>query len=188
MLPDRTPTDWQSPFRLLLLAPFANPPLIAIHFIVNESGDSLGVKNLGHLQILTYIILLLSYKSRYNIIPKLSHCWRTKLLQTNYLVVFVTTPSVDIGQQIADTLVERGIAACVKIISPVNSIYIWQGERQNDEETLLMVKTTQDRFSEKLIPIVQEIHPYDVPEIIALPIVLGLENYLDWISESTKRG
>jgi periplasmic divalent cation tolerance protein len=109
-------------------------------------------------------------------------------MHTNHLLVFITTPSVEIGQQIADTLVDKGLAACVNIISPLNSIYLWQGKKQSEEETLLIVKTTQDVFSGKLVPAVQDIHPYDVPEIIALPIVFGAENYLDWIDESTKKG
>jgi len=109
-------------------------------------------------------------------------------LNTKYLVVFITTPSIDVGQKIADALVDKGLAACVNIISSINSIYLWQGKKQSDEETLLIVKTTQDLFSEKLVPAVQEIHPYDVPEIIALPIVFGSEKYLDWIDESTKKG
>ena len=109
-------------------------------------------------------------------------------LDTNHLVVFITVPSVEIGQKIADALVDQGLAACVNIISPINSIYMWQGKKQSDEETLLIVKTTQGLFSEKLVPVVKEIHPYDVPEIIALPIILGSENYLNWIDESTKQG
>ena len=109
-------------------------------------------------------------------------------MDTNHLVVFITTPSVEVGQKIADTLVDQGLAACVNIISPINSIYLWQGKKQSEEESLLIVKTTQDLFLKKLVPAVQEIHPYDVPEIIALPIVFGSENYLDWIDESTGKG
>ena len=109
-------------------------------------------------------------------------------MRMNHLVVFITTPSVEIGQKIADTLVEEKLAACVNIISPLNSIYLWQGKKQSEEETLLIVKTTQDLFVNKIVPVVQEIHPYDVPEIIALPIVFGSENYLDWIDESTRNG
>jgi periplasmic divalent cation tolerance protein len=108
-------------------------------------------------------------------------------MNINHLVVFITTPSVDIGQQIADTLVEKGLAACVNIISPIHSVYLWQGKKQSDEEALLIAKTTQALFSEKLVPAVQEIHPYDVPEIIALPIVFGSESYLDWIDKSTRK-
>ena len=109
-------------------------------------------------------------------------------MDTNHLVVFITVPSVEIGQKIADALVDQGLAACVNFITPINSIYMWQGKKQNDEETLLIVKTTRDLFSEKLVPAVQEIHPYEVPEIIALPIILGSENYLNWIDENTKQG
>lgn len=106
----------------------------------------------------------------------------------HHLIVLITVPSVEIGQKIADALVDQGLAACVNFISPIHSIYMWQGKKQNEEETLLIVKSTRDLFSEKLVPAVQEIHPYDVPEIIALPIILGSQNYLNWIDENTKQG
>lgn len=108
-------------------------------------------------------------------------------LNTKHVIVFITAPSVESAQEIANALVDTGLAACVNIISPIQSIYLWQGNKQSDEETLLIVKTTQDLFSERLVPAVQKIHPYEVPEIIALPIILGSEEYLDWIAESTKK-
>jgi periplasmic divalent cation tolerance protein len=109
-------------------------------------------------------------------------------MDTKHLIVLITAPSVDVGQMIANALVDKGLAACVNILSPIQSIYLWQGSKQSDKETLLIVKTSQDVFSNKLVPLVQEIHPYDMPEIIALPIILGSEQYLDWIEENTKKG
>jgi periplasmic divalent cation tolerance protein len=109
-------------------------------------------------------------------------------MDTKHLIVLITAPSVDVGQMIANALVDKGLAACVNILSPIQSIYFWQGSKQSDKETLLIVKTSQDVFSNKLVPFVQEIHPYDMPEIIALPIILGSEQYLDWIEENTKKG
>ena len=118
----------------------------------------------------------------------LSVYYYKEIMDTKHLIVLITAPSVDVGQTIADALVDRGLAACVNIVSPIQSIFLWQGKKQNDEETLLIVKTTLDMFSSKLVPLVQEIHPYDIPEIIALPIVLGSEPYLNWIEESVKQG
>ena len=109
-------------------------------------------------------------------------------MNTQHLVVFITVPSVRVGQEIADALVDQRLAACVNILSPMHSIYLWQGKKQSEDETLLIVKTTADVFSEKLVPAVHQVHPYEVPEIIALPIIYGSEKYLDWIDENTQKG
>jgi periplasmic divalent cation tolerance protein len=101
------------------------------------------------------------------------------------IVVFITAPSQEIGKQIAVTLVEKKLAACVNLLGPINSIYAWEGEIVDDEETLLIVKTRPDLIESGLIPAVQAIHPYQIPEIIALPVVAGLHSYLDWIIEET---
>lgn len=102
-----------------------------------------------------------------------------------YLVVLVTAPSVEVGQQIANAVLEQKLAACVNIVPGVSSIFFWQGQVQQDQEVLLMIKTRADLFETKLAPLVQQVHPYDVPEIIALPIVMGSKAYLDWIDETT---
>jgi periplasmic divalent cation tolerance protein len=101
------------------------------------------------------------------------------------LVAFITVPSRDVGKKIADTLLDKKLAACVNMF-PINSLYTWEGKVQNDDELLLIVKTTTAVFESKLIPEVQAVHPYDVPEIIALPIVMGSKDYLDWIEEETQ--
>lgn len=102
-----------------------------------------------------------------------------------YLVVLVTAPSVEVGQQIANAVLEQKLAACVNIVPGVSSIFFWQGQVQQDQEVLLVIKTRADLFETKLAPLVQQVHPYDVPEIIALPIVMGSKAYLDWIDETT---
>lgn len=102
-----------------------------------------------------------------------------------YLVVFVTAPSVEVGQQIANAVLEQKLAACVNIVPGISSIFFWQGQPEQDQEVLLIIKTRADLFEAKLAPLVQQVHPYDVPEIIALPIVMGSKSYLDWIDEST---
>lgn len=108
-------------------------------------------------------------------------------MENKYIVVFITAPSEDSGRQIAKALLEKKLAACVNIVAPVNSLYIWQGEIHDDEEVLLIVKTRAGLFEDELIPAVKAVHPYDVPEIIALPVLLGDLGYLDWIEAETTK-
>ena len=100
-------------------------------------------------------------------------------------LVLVTAPDSDTAEQIAKTLLEKGLAACVNIFSGLRSIYRWEGKIQDDTEVLLMIKTRADLIKKHLIPIVQKLHPYQVPEIIALPVVGGGQSYLDWILSET---
>jgi periplasmic divalent cation tolerance protein len=106
-------------------------------------------------------------------------------MNSGYIIVLITAPSVEVGKQIASSLVERKLAACVNIIPSMLSIYRWEGEIATEEEVLLVVKSRGDIFESQLIEAVQELHPYEVPEIIALPIWKGVKNYLDWIEEET---
>ena len=103
----------------------------------------------------------------------------------NAIVVLVTAPSEDVGKQIAGALLKKKLAACVNIIAPINSLYVWRGETCDDEEVLLIVKSRAELFEDKIIPAVKAIHPYEVPEIIALPVLLGDQDYLDWIEMET---
>ncbi|MGQ9502377.1 MAG: divalent-cation tolerance protein CutA [Anaerolineae bacterium] len=107
------------------------------------------------------------------------------MAETTYVVVLVTAPSREVGRQIANTLLERKLAACVNVIAPIESHYLWKGERCTDEEVLLLVKTRADVFADQIVPTVRALHPYEVPEIIALPILIGSADYLAWIDEST---
>jgi periplasmic divalent cation tolerance protein len=106
-------------------------------------------------------------------------------MQFDPVVVLITAPTKEAGRQIAGALLERRLAACVNILPPANSLYVWEGVIHDDEEVLLIVKTRADLLEEGLIPAVQSIHPYEVPEIIALPILGGLGSYLKWIGEVT---
>jgi periplasmic divalent cation tolerance protein len=99
-----------------------------------------------------------------------------------YVVVLVTVPSKDVGRDVAQALLGQKLAACVNLVPSVASLYTWEGELCSDEEVLLVVKTTEAAFDE-LAATVRDAHPYDVPEIIALPIVAGSQDYLDWIGE-----
>lgn len=107
------------------------------------------------------------------------------MAETTHFVVLITAPSREVGRQIADTLLEKRLVACVNIIAPIESHYLWKGERCTDEEVLLLAKTRADLFAAQLVPAVKSIHPYEVPEIIALPILMGAPDYLAWIDAST---
>lgn len=92
---------------------------------------------------------------------------------------------MDIAKQLATHLVTEKLAACVNIMPQVTSIYQWQGEIQQDSEFQLIIKTTVNNFN-ALNDAISQLHPYDVPEIIAVDIVNGNQPYLNWISESLK--
>ncbi|MBE0408911.1 MAG: divalent-cation tolerance protein CutA [Anaerolineales bacterium] len=103
-----------------------------------------------------------------------------------FIVVLITAPSQEIGEKIATLLIEKRLAACVNITGPVQSLYTWEGKINQDEERLLIVKTKADIFEDKFVAAVRSIHPYDVPEIIALPITMGSRHYLDWLDEEIR--
>jgi periplasmic divalent cation tolerance protein len=104
-------------------------------------------------------------------------------MKDNPIIVLITVPSKQVGRTIADSLIERKLAACVNIVSPIQSVFMWKGEVNDEEEALLIAKSRSSLFENELIPAVQAVHPYEVPEIIALPIIMGLQSYLDWIEE-----
>nr|MBC7244064.1 divalent-cation tolerance protein CutA [Chloroflexota bacterium] len=99
-----------------------------------------------------------------------------------HLVVFITAGSSEEAQRIAHALVEERLAACVNIVLPVQSVYRWQGKIQVDQEALLVVKTAAE-VVEKLAKRVKQLHSYELPEIIAVPILVGAEDYLRWMDE-----
>jgi periplasmic divalent cation tolerance protein len=107
-------------------------------------------------------------------------------MEFKHVVIFITVPSEEVGRVVADTLLKGKLAACVNMISPVNSLYRWQGEIHDDQEVMLVVKSSVDLFEDELVPAVKAVHPYEVPEIIALPIIMGSDDYLTWIDEETK--
>ena len=101
------------------------------------------------------------------------------------IIVFITAPSSEVADEIAEVLLEGKLAACVNVIPGVRSIYTWKGKREVDQEVLMVVKSRAVLFENKLVPAVQKVHPYDVPEIIALPVVLGSQSYLEWVQSET---
>ena len=82
---------------------------------------------------------------------------------SRHIVVLVTTPSLEVGQQIASALLEQKLAAGVNIVPAVTSIFTWQGKVENEQETLLVIKTRAELFEDRLAPLIQQLHPYDVP-------------------------
>jgi len=101
-----------------------------------------------------------------------------------YIVVFITAETHGQGRDIADALLARKLAACVNIVPGVQSKFWWQGKIDSANESLLIVKT-REVLLDKVIATVKSLHSYKVPEIIALPIIGGNKDYLDWIDEST---
>ncbi len=103
--------------------------------------------------------------------------------ESAYIVLFITTNDTREAQQISNVLLEQRKAACVNIISNVASLFRWEGKPESAQENLLIVKTKASLLPE-IITLVKKTHSYDVPEIIALPIVGGNQDYLDWIEKS----
>ncbi|RDI96436.1 divalent-cation tolerance protein CutA [Meiothermus sp. QL-1] len=100
------------------------------------------------------------------------------------LVVLCTVPNAEIGLSIARTLVHEGLAACVNLLPGLTSVYRWEGRVEENPEHLLLIKTRQERYAE-LERRLQALHPYQVPEILALEVKAGLPAYLAWLEAST---
>lgn len=103
------------------------------------------------------------------------------------LVVLVTTQDLDSANVIAGELIEQRKAACVNIIREVNSLFRWEGKVDAEQEALLVVKTRSSALP-GLIGLIKRLHSYDVPEVIALPIVDGLGDYLEWLDTEVVPG
>ncbi|HET8899006.1 MAG TPA: divalent-cation tolerance protein CutA [Rhodanobacteraceae bacterium] len=102
------------------------------------------------------------------------------------LVAFSTCPDASSATHLARALVEEGLAACVNQLPGVTSTYRWQGEVHEDTEVLLLIKTTAGRFAD-LDARLRELHPYELPELIAWPISDGNADYLAWLGQATRR-
>ena len=101
----------------------------------------------------------------------------------NQLVVFCTCPDPQSAETIATLLVEERLAACVNLVPALTSIYRWQDQLRREPECLLLIKTSAARF-ETLRARLRALHPYDTPEIVALPISHGDSEYLQWLTEN----
>jgi periplasmic divalent cation tolerance protein len=108
-------------------------------------------------------------------------------MSTDGLIVFSTAPNDEVAEALAEFLVAERLAACVNLVDGIRSIYRWQGEVHRDSEVLLIVKSSRDLL-EPLVETLQNRHPYDCPEIVAVPIVGGSGDYLAWMASSLASG
>lgn len=107
------------------------------------------------------------------------------MAQDQYLLVWSTFPNAEEARQIGTQLIDLQVAACVNLIPQVESIYRWDGETRSETEVLAAIKTTVNNYPEVEARI-QELHPYDTPEVVAVPIERGASPYLHWISAVTR--
>ncbi|MCX7679339.1 MAG: divalent-cation tolerance protein CutA [Spirochaetes bacterium] len=105
-------------------------------------------------------------------------------MQTNEIVILCTVPNEVVAENIARMLVENKIAACVNIVPNLVSIYSWKGQVCRDSELLCIIKSKAELF-EKIETAIKSVHPYEIPEIIALPIIKGHAPYISWIYDVT---
>jgi len=102
-----------------------------------------------------------------------------------YVAVFITAPNKKEAEKVSEILLDKRVASCVNILGSVDSHFWWKGKKERVKEYLLIAKTTR-RAMRKLVKIVKSAHSYDVPEIIAIPIIAGYRPYLNWIEGSVK--
>lgn len=100
------------------------------------------------------------------------------------LVCFCTCPDTESATRLADALVGERLAACVNVVPGLRSVYRWHGEIERSDEILLLIKTTRDRL-DALTVRVRDLHPYELPEVVAVEVAGGLSTYLDWVAEQT---
>ncbi|MBI2835740.1 MAG: divalent-cation tolerance protein CutA [Acidobacteria bacterium] len=103
---------------------------------------------------------------------------------TDYVIVLTTLPADNDASHLAQTLVDERLAACVNVHAEMQSIYRWEGDVAQDPERQVVIKTTSDRLA-RLWDRVRELHPYEVPEFLVLPVSDGSESYLKWLRDST---
>jgi uncharacterized protein involved in tolerance to divalent cations len=106
---------------------------------------------------------------------------------TDYIQVITTVDSKHIAQKIADTLVKERLAACVQISSPIQSTYLWKEEVESSIEYMCLIKTSKKLF-DKVEERVRDLHNYDVPELLAIPIIMGHKPYLEWMEAELSLG
>ena len=100
------------------------------------------------------------------------------------ILVISTLPDREHAEKLAYSLVEQGLAACVNLLPGVNSVYRWQGKVESANETIVLIKTTMARYLD-LEAAIKALHPYELPEIIAVPVSAGLPGYLQWVETET---
>ena len=106
-------------------------------------------------------------------------------MKEHYIIAITTTPSKNEAEKIAKILLEERLIACANIIGPVQSLFWWQGKIDEAQEHLILMKTRKDLFS-KLSEKVKALHSYQIPEVIAVPIVEGFKPYMEWLESSLR--
>jgi periplasmic divalent cation tolerance protein len=104
---------------------------------------------------------------------------------TGTRIVLVTVPGTEVAEALVRTLVDERLAACGNIVPGIVSIYRWEGAVQRDQEVLILLKTGADRIPE-LLRRVPELHPYEVPEVVALPVLAGHGPYISWVRRESR--
>jgi periplasmic divalent cation tolerance protein len=107
-------------------------------------------------------------------------------MMEEYIQVFTTTEKKEDAEKIAKAIVEKRLAGCIQIVGPITSTYWWKGDVETAEEWLLFIKSRKNLYDE-LERAIKEIHPYETPEIIAMPIVVGSKDYLEWLENELKK-
>ena len=105
---------------------------------------------------------------------------------TEHVVVLVTASGEEEAKNIAKRLLDNREAACINIINGVSSLFAWQGRQEEEQESLLIIKSNASLLP-KIVETVKQVHSYDMPEIIALPVLGGNEDYLEWIDSGIER-
>ena len=107
-------------------------------------------------------------------------------MESTKLLVLTNLPNRAAAEELADTLIEKKLAACVNILAPCRSVYRWKGSVQHDEEHPMLIKTTAERYAD-LEAAIRANHPYELPEIVAVPVERGLPAYLQWVEAETTK-
>ncbi|MDB9822943.1 divalent-cation tolerance protein CutA [Deltaproteobacteria bacterium] len=123
------------------------------------------------------MLLLFGYSVRYPLIEV--------MLMTDYIQIFTTTDTKENAQLISRKVVEINLAACAQIIGPITSIFWWKNNINEEKEWLIIIKTRKDLYKE-LEQTIEKSHKYEVPEILAIPVVAGSKNYLDWLDSEIR--
>ena len=100
-----------------------------------------------------------------------------------YQLILCTCPDSEIAEQLANVLVDQHLAACINIVPGLTSVYRWQGKVEKDKEVLLLIKTSRDRYA-ALESAIQQHHPYELPEVLAVTVDDGSPDYLRWLTSS----
>ena len=111
---------------------------------------------------------------------------KNETLKNETLLILNTCPDRESAERMAELLVSEKLAACVNLIDNITSVYRWQDGIERDSETLLLIKSKQEHYP-SIEATIQQHHPYEVPEVIALPLESGAPSYLEWVAQSTTK-